>query len=165
MFYQKEIFMSEELKGYNRISKSEMQGYLVHIYEWDSPSGMITPKHAVAVQLKQKQEINVAIKTFTEDWQSSLSLMDDRIFTGDNEFDSKIIAFGIGGERILPVFTNEIKRMMLDDDHLSMDINPEVVVIRRYGEAEVNEKLQDDINLSISTARIVDEIAEGKIFP
>ena len=156
--------MSEEFKGYNRISKSEIQGYLVHIYEWDSPSGMITPKHAVAVHLKQKQELNIAIKTFTEDWKSSLSLMDDRILTGDDEFDAKIIAFGIGGDKVLPVFTSEIKRMMLDDDRLSMDINPEVVVIRRYGEAEVSEMLQHDIDLSISTARIVDTLAEGKIF-
>lgn len=156
--------MSEEFKGYSSISKSEVQGYLVHIYEWDSPSGAITPKHAVAVHLKQKQEINVAIKTFTEDLQSSLSLMEDRIFTGDEDFDAKIIAFGIGGDKVLPVFTSEIKKMMLDDDHLSMDINPEVVVIRRYGEAGVSEMLQHDINLSISTAQVVDTITEGKIF-
>ena len=153
--------MSEEIKGYNRISKSEMQGYLVHIYEWDSPSGQITPKHAVAVHLKQKQEINVAIKTFTDDLHSSMSLMEDRIFTKDDGFDEKILVYGIGGDSVLPVFTDDVKKMMLDDPLLRMDVNPEVVVIRRYGEAEESEMLDKDIHLSIAVAKIVDQITEN----
>ncbi|MCD6218173.1 hypothetical protein J7L05_10015 [bacterium] len=153
----------EELKDYKQIEKSEIDGYMVHIYEWVSPSGLIDPKHIVAVHLKKEHKINIEIKTFTEDLQSSMALIDDRLLTGDVYFDAKMLVYGQYGELALPVFTDEIKHNMMDDDLLRMSINPFVIVIRRFGEARKSEKLDPDIKMAIQIAKIIENIPESVV--
>ena len=151
----------EELKDYKEIQKSEIDGYMVHIYEWSSPSGHIDPKHIVAVHLKKEQEINIEIKTLTDDLQTSLGIIDDRFLTGDENFDEKMLVYGQHNELAPPVFTDEIKQKLLDDDLVRMSINPFVIVIRRFGEALQSKKLEDDKNLGIQIAKIIEGIPEN----
>lgn len=153
----------EELKDYKQIEKSEIDGFMVHIYEWDSPSGMVDPKHIVAVHLNKEQKINIEIKTFTEDLQSSMALIDDRLLTGDVYFDAKMLVYGQHGDLALPVFTDEIKHNMMDDDLLRMSINPFVIVIRRFGEARKSEKLDPDIKMAIQCAKIIESVPENAV--
>ena len=153
----------EELKDYKQIEKSEIDGYMVHIYEWNSPSGMVDPKHIVAVHLKKEQKINIEIKTFTEDLQSSMALIDDRLLTGDVYFDAKMLVYGQYGELALPVFTDEIKHNMLEDDLMRMSINPFVIVIRRFGEARKSEKLDSDIKMALQIAKIIEGIPDSAV--
>ena len=151
----------EELKDYKEIQKSEIDGYMVHIYEWDSPSGMIDPKHIVAVHLKTEQKINIEIKTLTDDLHTSLGIIDDRLLIGDIQFDTKMLVYGQHGELALPIFTDEIKQELLDDDLVRMSINPFVIVIRRFGEALKSEKLDGDKKLAIQMAKIIESVPDS----
>jgi hypothetical protein len=149
----------EELKDYRTIFNSEIKGYLVHIYEWDSPASAILPKYAVSVKLRSTHGINVAIKTYTPDLKTSSSLMSDRILTGNTRFDEKILIYGIGeADELLQILDKATMSAILSDDHLRMEINPEVVVIRRIGEAQLSTTLESDVNLAIAIAGNIDRV-------
>lgn len=140
-----------EFIDYTNIIKSEIDGYFVHVYEWDED------KHIIAVHLRNKSETNVAVKTFTEDLKSTLSLMTDRILTGFSKFDKNVLVYGIPGE-INRILDYHIQDLILKEKKLRMEINPYVIVIRRKGPAASNRGLNRDINFAIEVAKRVDII-------
>ena len=151
--------MLDELKEYREIMRTVMNGYSVHVYEWDSPASLEEPKYAVSVKLQEEHNFNVAIKTITEDLKTSLGMMEDRILTDDDDFDNRILIYGQGDKALIPVFTTEIREIMLADDHLRMDINPEVIVVRRFGEAKSSKKYDSDLKLALTVAKQVDSLS------